>query len=59
MPRGIKPYECSECEEIYDNRENPCSEWEGKIVCPHCYDELNTEEMEAMHRWNEIGEAYQ
>jgi hypothetical protein len=59
MSRGIKPYLCEECNEIYDNRESPSSCWKGGLVCENCWYELNAEEMDAMHEWNQMGEAYQ
>ena len=46
MSRQPKLYRCHQCDEDFDNRDDPCSEspvHENHMVCPDCFDQLEAQ----------------
>jgi|AOAMet_66_BLW_10_1038536.scaffolds.fasta_scaffold16278_2 hypothetical protein len=37
-------YRCQECDSYVDNDYNPCEVVKGELVCPDCYEEMQTED---------------
>jgi len=50
-------YICDSCEEVRSKKDDPASDFKGRLVCEACAYELEAEENIAMRDWHLVGDC--